>query len=210
MDSTRMGRRERAAKARPVRQVFYSDGEQTSTPMIRAVVQRLGAETVHFGSTRACLAELRIRRCHLLISNSRRPATEAVDLLAGASELRPPVPVLVLVDHGDIQAAVEVMKGGAVDCLERPPQQAHLAEVIGAALRESARNWAPLQRPLTPAEKQVLNLVLQGRTTNEIARLLHRSARTIEVHRSHTMHKLGASTLIDLVRTAAQLGLLET
>ncbi len=210
MGSTRMGHRQGAAKPGPVREVFYSDGEQTSTPIVRAVLRRLGAQTVHFGNPRDCLAGLKSRQCHLLISNARKPATEAVDLLAGARQLRPPVPVLVLVDRGDIQAAVQVMKGGAVDCLERPPQPAHLAEAIGAALQVSARSRAPLQRPLTPTEKQVLDLVLQGRTTNEIASLLNRSARTIEVHRSHTMHKLGASTPVDLVRIAAALGLLES
>ncbi len=206
----RGGQKQAAGRETTVPQVFYADGEQASTPVVRAVLQQLGLEVIHFDSAKACLDSLMTRKCHLLISNARRPAAEAVDLLAGARGMTPPVPVVVLVDHGDIQAAVRVMKGGAVDCLERPPQREHLARAVEAALCASDRNRLPLQDSLTPAEKQVLSLVLQGHTTTETARLLHRSARTIEVHRAHIMRKLRVSSMVDLVRIAAALGLLDT
>ncbi len=211
MRNTETGRhRQKAAREQVARHVFYTDGEKTGTPVVQAVLQRLGLKVTHFGSAHDCLAGLRTHPCHLLISNARKPAVETMDLLSGARGMTPPVPVVVLVDQGDIQAAVQVMKGGAVDCLERPPQREPLTDAIDAAMRESVRSRLPLQDPLTRTEKQVLQVILQGHTTAETARLLHRSARTIEVHRSHIMHKLRVSSMVDLVRVAAAMGLLDT
>jgi FixJ family two-component response regulator len=129
-------------------------------------------------------------------------------LLAGAKRTKPSVPVVLLVDHGDIQAAVRAMKSGATDCLERPPEPDRLTCAIESAFRESVRNGIPLKSPLSKTEDLVLRLILQGKTTAEVAQGLRRSRRTIEVHRSHIMRKLGAHGVVDLVRTCVRMGLL--
>jgi FixJ family two-component response regulator len=116
---------------------------------------------------------------------------------------------VVLVDHGAIDAAVRAMKGGAIDCLERPPEQQHLLPALDAALQVSVQNTPPKMVYLSPTEKQVLQFILQGQTTAETACTLHRSRRTIEVHRGHIMRKLQVDGMVDLVRKCAQLGYLE-
>ncbi len=202
------GRRQEADVMRSVTQVFYADGEKRSTGIVRAILGQIDVQVTPFRSTAECLDCLRSRPCQLLISNARRPGVDGLKLLLGARRIRPSVPVIVLVDHGDIEAAVRMMKAGAVDCLERPPETGPLVSAIESALQESVRRDSLLKRPLSPAEQQVLDLVLQGCTNREIALRLHRSARTTEVHRSHIMEKLDADGIVDLVKRCARLGLL--
>ncbi len=207
-DTEGAGRRQEADVGRSVTQVFYADGEKRSTGAVRAALRELGAEVTPFGSAAECLNCLRGRPCHLLISNARRPGVEGMELLLGARRIRPSVPVVLLVDHGDIGAAVRIMKAGATDCLERPPETGPLVSSIEAAIQESVRDDSLRKRPLSPVEQQVLDLVLQGCTNQEIALRLHRSARTIEVHRSHILHKLDADGTVELVRKCIRLRLL--
>lgn len=207
-DTEGAGRRQEAEVGRSAMQVFYADGEKRSTGTVRAALRQLGAEVTPFGSAAECLKCLRSRPCQLLISNARRPGVEGMELLLGVRRIRPSVPVVVLVDHGDTEVAVRVMKAGAADCLERPPESRLLVSAIDAALWETVRHDSLPKRPLSQVEQQVLDLVLQGCTNQEIALRLHRSNRMIEVHRSHVLHKLGADSTVDLVRRCVRLGLL--
>lgn len=191
------------------RHVFYVDGEKNSTGVIEAVLRQLDLKVRPFGDVERCLACLRTQECHLLISNAKRPAQEGLRLLAGARGIQPSVPVVLLVDHGDIQTAVSAMKGQAEDCLERPPDRATLVAAIGSILEKSGRDRPPPEGVLSDTEKTVLGLILQGNTTAETARVLTRSRRTIEVHRSHITRKLGTDGAVDLVRTCFRMGLLE-
>ena len=200
--------RQEAGLRRSLMQVFYADGEKRSTGTVRAILGRFNVQVTPFDSAAACLNGLRDRRCHLLISNARQPGIEGMELLLGARRTAPLVPVLLLVDHGDIEVAVRAMKAGATDCLERPPETGPLVSTIDAVLKESARNPVLPRRPLSEVEQQVLGLMLQGCTTKEMALQLHRSRRTIEVHRSHIMEKLDADGMVDLVKKCARLGLL--
>ncbi|MDI6451782.1 response regulator transcription factor [Anaerobaca lacustris] len=202
------GRRQEADVRCSLTQVFYADGEKRSTGIVRAILGRLDVRVTPFRSAAECLNGLRDRRCHLLISNARRPGIEGLELLLGARRIKPSVPVVVLVDHGDIEVAVRMMKAGAADCLERPPESRLLVSAIDAALWETVRHDSLPKRPLSEVEQQVLDLMLQGCTTSEMALQLHRSCRTIEVHRSHIMWKLDADGIVDLVKKCARLGLL--
>ena len=114
---------------------------------------------------------------------------------------------MVVVEHGDTATAVMAMKAGATDCLERPIEPDCLSSAIETAL----------DRPCTPAccasltqtETQVLRLILAGMTNLDMARVFHRSKRTIEVHRRNVMRKLGVSSVAGLVKEAAMNGFFE-
>ena len=147
--------------------VFYADGEKAGKRTIQAVLDHLGARVQHFDSARECLDSLATEQCHLLICNTERPATEGLRLLRGAKRLTPATPVIILVDHGDIEAAVVAMKSGATDCLERPPEKARLISVIDSVLRNADRGSPSQERPLSKTEEAVLTLILQGNTTTE-------------------------------------------
>jgi FixJ family two-component response regulator len=202
------GSRQRANLSGLVTQVFYADGERASTPVIQAALRHLDVEVTHFDKAKDCLGCLKTQDCDLLISNAKWPAEDGMRLLAGARCIKPCVPIILLVDHGDIKTAVRAMKGGATDCLEKPPERAQLASAIDSALRGFVPDGIRLERPLSRTEEEVLRLILQGNTTAEVARMLHRSRRTVEVHRSHVMQKLEVAGTVALVRRCAQLGLL--
>jgi len=136
-------------------------------------------------------------------------AAVALDLLAGARKSFPSILPLVLVDHGDIRTAVRAMKAGANDCLEKPIEAPRLLAAIETALSEG-----PGPRPvplgaLTPTETRILSLVLAGKTSGEVATALHRSHRTVEVHRHNIMRKLQANGIVDLVKQALRMGFID-
>jgi FixJ family two-component response regulator len=189
------------------RQVFYVDGDNRGSDIVGVVLRQLDARVTHFDHPNDCLYALRSRECHLVVSNARRPAIEGMILLLGAKVMVPLAPVVVMVDHGDIQGAVRAMKGGATDCLERPLDHKHLLSAVEAALRMSTQGDRLPRVSLTKKENQVLRFVLQGYTNPETARSLHCSKRTVEVHRRHIMSKFGVDNMVDLFRCCGRMGL---
>jgi len=135
-------------------------------------------------------------------------AADGVRLLAEAKRLCPWVTTFALIDQGNVPGAIQAMKAGAADCLERPLTEEGLRCAIEPALA-----WTREKRPapdagLTRMETRVLNLVSTGQTSDQIAAMLHRSRRTVDVHRGHIMHKLGVSGTMDLIKEAARRGLI--
>lgn len=119
------------------------------------------------------------------------------------------MPIIFITGYGDVPSAVRAMKGGAVDFLSKPFNAETLAERIREVLRadaerHTARNeLASIQArtaKLTPREREVLERVAAGQANKRVAIDLGVSERTVEIHRSHLMQKMGARHLADLVR----------
>jgi two-component system response regulator FixJ len=172
-----------------------------------SVLQRYHASLRRFTEPAPCLDELSRKPGDLLVLDFNGRATEALDLLAGVGRICPRVSSLALVDCGDIPTAVKAMKAGAVDCLERPIEPDRLLAAVEMALGRPPASVS-LRVCLTRMETRVLHLVLAGMTSQDVADALHRSKRTVEVHRRNIMHKLGVSSVAALVREAAAFGLL--
>lgn len=145
--------------------------------------------------------------CDLLVIDLDGDTLSDMSLLDELERTCPDIPKLVLVDYGDISTAVQAIKAGANDCLEKPVEPEQLGTRIDDLLRQADQNTRALKPNLTPTEIMVLSLLLEGKTNTEAARVLHRSPRTIEVHRAHIMRKLAVSNMVDLVKTAITLGL---
>jgi len=111
------------------------------------------------------------------------------------------LPALTLVHGLDT-----VIRGGTFICIQAPPSQRDQTMLGDMAATES---WKTLVRELTPRERQVLDVILQGRQTKEIATHLEISPRTVENHRSNIMKKLSLHSQVDLVLYAARIGLIE-
>jgi FixJ family two-component response regulator len=117
------------------------------------------------------------------------------------------LPVVLLTGHGDVDRAVECMKLGALDFLQKPVERVLLLQVVERALQRRSptdetgrlRSRALLER-LTPRERDVLDLVASGLSSKEIALRLGLSKKTIDVHRAHMLRKLEARSVADLVR----------
>ncbi len=160
-----------------------------------------------FPSVEECRKPLSEGDCDLLVVDLNGDTVRGLDILAELEQTCPHTLKLALVDHGDIATAVQAIKAGATDCLEKPVDGERLITGINDLLRQTAQDLHHSRPALTPTEETVLQIILEGKTNCETARALHRSPRTIEVHRGHIMHKLGVSNMVDLVKTAASMGL---
>jgi DNA-binding NarL/FixJ family response regulator len=145
--------------------------------------------------------------CDLAIIDLGDQTQLGTKLLAELQRARPALPKLALVDGGDIPAAVQAIRAGATDCVEKTTDSERLLVEIKTLLARANSHHHPPQSPLTRAETAVLDLLLEGKTNQQVALALHRSPRTVEVHRSNIMRKLEVSGLVDLAKAAASMGL---
>jgi two-component system response regulator FixJ len=189
--------------------IFFLDDEATIRDVIKETLQDSNFKVSCFGNPIECLARLRSKKCDLLITDLKMPEKDGIELLADIQQLAPWVPVLMITGYGDIPTAVKAMKAGAVDFIEKPLGKKDFVRKIKSILKKNVSSHPDLGASLTRAEKKILQFVINGKSNKEIAVMLHRSARTIEVHRAHIMHKLGVDNLVDLVKRVATMGLID-
>jgi FixJ family two-component response regulator len=187
--------------------VYVVDDEPKVRAALRKTLERVGL-TVHcFGSADDCLASLNTGKCDLLITDVRMPEKDGIELLVEARKLQPWLPVLVVTGFGDVPMAVKAMKAGAGDFIEKPLDRDTFLEAVRKLLSRKAIPRVLLDHTLTRMELKVLCHILDGKNNREIADVLSRSHRTVEVHRRHLMQKLGANNVVELLRQAAKLHL---
>ena len=150
-----------------------------------------------------------------VVSDVRMPGIDGIELLQRLKASRSTLPVLIMTGHGDVPLAVEAMKLGAVDFLEKPFEDDRLIGMIEIALKQAesgARNEAAALdiiarvESLSPRERQVMEGLVAGLSNKMIAREYDISPRTIEVYRANVMTKMQASSLSELVRMAMRAG----
>src|SRR5262249_54100719 len=153
-----------------------------------------------------------------IITDVRMPEVSGIDLVRRLRELKLSVPVIVITAHGDIPLAVEAMRLGAVDFLEKPFEDEVLLASVRSALDRGDRDQkrqaerSEIQRrlaALSNRERDVLQGLVAGRPNKQIAYDLGISARTIENYRANLMIKMQPTTLSDLVRMALTAGIIE-
>jgi two-component system response regulator FixJ len=144
-----------------------------------------------------------------IVTDVRMPGMDGLQLLHRLNERAVKLPVIVMTGHADVALAVEAMKAGAADFIEKPfPDELLLAAIRSALDRNKnsvsgdANQIRSRMESLTPREREVLDGLLAGHPNKTIAFDLGLSPRTIEVHRANVMTKMGASSLSDLVRMA--------
>src|SRR6187401_3446487 len=154
-----------------------------------------------------------------VVTDVRMPDISGIDLLRRLKELKVALPVIVITGHGDIQLAVEAMKIGAVDFIEKPFDD----EVLLAAVRSALGRWekgaqqegeraklAEKLASLSNRERDVLEGLVASKPNKVIAFDLGISPRTVEIYRANVMTKTGANSLPELVRMALLAGLFKT
>jgi two-component system, LuxR family, response regulator FixJ len=141
-----------------------------------------------------------------------------MDLLKQLKNDRARLPVVIMTGHGDVPLAVEAMKLGAIDFIEKPFEDDRLIGMIETSLKqagEEARSEAVSQdiaariQSLSPRERQVMDGLIAGMSNKVIAREFDISPRTIEVYRANVMTKMQASSLSELVRMAMRGGVIK-
>jgi FixJ family two-component response regulator len=156
-----------------------------------------------------CIAELAIKPCDLLIVDWDGCPEEGLDVIEQARRLTPWVSSLAIVEHAAVNKAIRAIRAGAGDCLDKPVPQDRLLMVVRGQLARVDISTRRRPRALTQMEVQILQLILAGRTSYEMADDLHRSKRTIDVHRKNIMRKLQATGLVDLIKRALGMGFTE-
>ncbi|UCF15305.1 MAG: response regulator transcription factor [Phycisphaerales bacterium] len=190
-------------------QVFVVDDEASVLKAIEETLVTLGVEVTYFVNPVKCLERLLAQKCDLLIADLKMPEMDGIELLMNVKRRIPWVPVLVVTGYGDIPTAVRAIKAGAVDFIEKPLEKGTLLSTVELILQNNGPANTVVGRPLTPTQTKVLELVIEGNSNREIADLLSRSVRTIEVHRAHVMEKLGVKNLLELIKRAIALGLVD-
>ncbi len=187
--------------------IFIVDDDPAICAAIRETLENSGLKTSSFTRASDCLEQLGSQRCDLLIADLKMPEMDGIELLRRARALVPQLPVLVVTGYGTVPSAVQAMRSGAADFIEKPLVKEDFLREVRALLRENS--FAGKNYNLTRTEAKVLKMVLAGRSNKEIATLLKRSPRTVETHRAHLMEKLGAENLVELTKRAAIMGLLD-
>lgn len=153
-----------------------------------------------------------------VVSDVRMPGIDGIELLKRMKAQHSPFPILIMTGHGDVPLAVEAMKLGAVDFLEKPFEDDRLVAMIETAIRQAepaakseaiAQDVAARVASLSPRERQVMEGLVAGLSNKLIARDYDISPRTIEVYRANVMTKMQAGSLSELVRLAMRAGILK-
>jgi len=183
--------------------VFFVDDKPKVRKMVGRTLEQAGLKVTCFASGSECLKQLRCRTCDLLITDVKMPEMDGIELLTEVKRIIPSLPVLVVTGYGDIPMAVEALKVGASEFIEKPLDRQSFLSAVESVLKLYALIHQIVGDVLTKTEMIVLRLILEGKRTKEIAMLRQRSVRTIEVHRIRIMRKLGVDNLVDLVKQTA-------
>ena len=148
-----------------------------------------------------------------LLLDVRMPGMSGLELQQQLRSLECALPIVFLTGHGDVELAVQAMKHGAFDFLEKPFKDQRLLDIVAAALRqreaslqseERTRQASTRLQQLTPREAEVALLVARGLPNKLVARELDISEKTVHIHRQHVMEKTGLCSAAELARLILQ------
>ena len=200
-----------AATDPATREVFIVDDDPLVLNALSAVLSREGYQVSGFGEGASFLAAARARTPTCIILDVQMPGQSGLDILKELNAQQYPAPIFIISGVGDIPMAVEAIKSGALDFIEKPFDATtvitRVREAIEAWTRRAQRGGTdvlskafPGHDLLTARERDVLNQIAAGLSNKQAGRELGISPRTIEVHRARVMEKLGARNTADLMR----------
>ena len=198
--------------------IYVIDDDDAVRQSLEFLLKTAGHTVRSFETAKAFLEILPELRSGCIITDVRMPEITGIDLLRRVKAHDVDIPVIVITGHGDISLAVEAMKLGAVDFLEKPFDDDQLLAALKATLSRDA-DLAERKAELTEIndklaalsnrERQVLDGLVAGNANKTIAFDLGISPRTVEIYRANLMTKMAANSLSDLVRMAMMAGILE-
>jgi FixJ family two-component response regulator len=189
--------------------VFIVDDDTGVRKSIGELLISVGLAVETFDAAQSFLDAFDTARPGCLVLDVRMAHMSGLALEAKLAELGADIPIVFITGHGDISMAVSAIKRGAVDFVPKPYQEQQLLDAVNEALRRDALRRAspadaigPAERlqMLTSREREVLDLALKGCSSKVIADELGISHRTVELHRSHLLGKLGVASITELSR----------
>lgn len=191
--------------------VYLVDDENCVLESLQFLLESYGYQLQAFGCGQQFLDQVDWQQAGCVVLDSRMPGMCGQEVQRLLKESQSPLSIIYLTGHGDVPMAVEALKEGACDFLQKPVDGEILVQAIDRGLEQSATRAEQLnvQRKidsLTKRERDVAQLLLKGMKNQEMAEALCVSLRTIEVHRANLMKKLDASNVATLIRYVGSMG----
>lgn len=198
--------------------VYVVDDQPAVCHGLRELLSVLGYDVATFGSAQQFLKAFDASRSGCLVADVRMPGMDGLELMQELSRRSIRLPVVLISGHADVPMAVAAIKAGAEDFIEKPINDALLIAAINRCLaqtferltnRQSIEDLERRFGMLTPREREVFDLVVEGCTSHAIASRLEISSRTVESYRTQIMEKMQAESVAVLVRQSIRLGRLK-
>ncbi len=189
--------------------VYVVDDDDGMRRALSLLLNTVGYQTAAFASAKEFLGKFKPDRAGCLVLDIRMPGMSGLELQQLLNRMGSMLPVIFITGHGDVPMAVQAMKEGAFEFVQKPFRDQDLLDRINHALEQDKENRTTLARradvlhrieSLTPREKQVMALVVDGAANKVIAIDLGLSERTVEIHRAKVMDKMGARSVAHLVK----------
>lgn len=191
--------------------VYIVDDDEAVRDSLRWLLEANTYSVKAFASAEAFLSEYREGQAGVLIVDVRMPGMSGLQLQEELLSRKSLMPVVFITGHGDVPMAVNTIKKGAVDFLEKPFNETDLREIVSRMFEQAKDNLKrftaqrehdALLGRLTAREQQVLERIVAGRLNKQIADDLGISIKTVEAHRANIMEKLQVTTVADLMKVA--------
>jgi len=198
--------------------VFVVDDDASVREGLIDLISSIGIKAKAFNSAQEFLRHKRPDAPACLVLDVRLPGASGMDLQRELTQSGEPLPIIFVTGHGDIPMSVRAIKAGAVEFLTKPFRDQELLDAIQQGLkvdreaREQRAKAAELRRrydSLTPREREVMQLVISGMLNKQIAGQLGTSEITIKMHRGQVMHKMKAESVVELLRMAETIGIVD-
>jgi len=195
--------------------VYIVDDDDGMRRALSVLMTTVGYQPAAFAGPREFIAKHDPSQPSCLVLDVRMPEMSGLELQQHLNRSGSMLPVILISGHGDIPMAVQAMKDGAFDFLQKPFRDQELLDRINGALKLDAENRASTDRladlkqrsdSLTPREREVMVSVVDGKANKVIAIDLGLSERTVEIHRANVMEKMGARSVAHLVKMHLMLG----
>jgi two-component system response regulator FixJ len=197
------------AMARTKYRVCLVDDDAAFRESFRLAAKTAGFDTVAFGSAQEFLSAFEPAKVCCLVLDIRLPGMSGLELQEILHARKTHIPILILTGHGDVPMAVQAIKNGALDFLEKPLNLDILTERLNEAcalyvqwqkVEQERQEIAGRMDQLTPRELQVFGLMADGMKNMAIAKYLGISRKTLDIHRTKVVEKMKARTWADLTR----------
>jgi FixJ family two-component response regulator len=188
--------------------VFIVDDDEAVRDSIQELVESVGLCAQGYDSGQAFLDDFQPHRSGCLVLDVRMAGMSGLVLQDKLNELGARVPVIIITGHGDVPMAVRALQAGAADFVQKPYRDQLLLDSINKALavdaaaRRSSAGSDDLVKQLatlTKREREILDMLVGGQRSKDIARVLDISHRTVEAHRQNTLRKMGVSSVKELI-----------
>ncbi|GBO84957.1 MULTISPECIES: response regulator FixJ [Marinobacter] len=189
--------------------VYVVEDDEAVRDSLELLLKSDGKPVKTYESATAFLKDYSDKMAGCIVLDIRMPGMDGMELQKKLNEKHSILPIIFVTGHGDVPMAVDAMKEGAVDFIQKPYREEALLEKIEAALKQDLEQRKSLDekqeiirrvKSLTPREHEIMDRMIAGQANKVIAIELEISQRTVEIHRSRVMHKMGTHSLAHLVR----------